>query len=427
MDRRWVVAVGLTALLAASGCAYSLVEGDHLRDEPFESVVARTARARGIEPQGRVDVRVIEPAGIAEVVRRVITRSWSADQIDRYERGYAAMGVWPRDRDMLSEYIEVMGEEVGGLYDPGDRRIYLVDTGPGGVGERLVSSLLQRDLGTEAVLTHELVHLLQHQAYPELLEDDPFYYDQDDAAAAVQAAVEGDATRYGFEGMELGVSLPSPEALRRDVDASLDDSANGALARAPALIRLTLGFPYTHGYALAYREGPELLEAPPASTEQVLHASERRADFAVLDLSPLWAEAPAGCSAVRENTLGELGVSVLLQNLAGATDPAAWEGWDGDRFLVFDCAGRPALLWLSFWDSQSDALEFAAAYAAVGPALAASAGLPQPPRVERSGRRVLVYSRGLAGLAASADGLPVHRVATLAGLRNAYGADAPAR
>ena len=89
--------------------------------------------------------------------------------------------------------------------------------------------------------------------------------DQDDATEAIQAALEGDATYYGMLAF-LGESgaLPDPADMQTGMEsASRDD---GALAKSPALVRLTLTFPYAYGYPLALDEGDALLASPPAST-----------------------------------------------------------------------------------------------------------------------------------------------------------------
>jgi hypothetical protein len=386
----------LVLTLAASGCAYSIVDKGQLRQGPFDAVVRRTAAARGIEPRGPIEVAVTNPDEVEAVIRRAITREWSKEQIRRYEWAYVVLGVWPIGRDLLEAYVDVMREEVGGLYDPGDRSLYLVDHGKGGFRARVLSALLQRDLEREMILAHELVHLLQHERYPLLIESDPFFYDHDDAAAAIQAAVEGDATRYGIEALDLNLPLPDPDELRRSIDSELAAAEDGALARAPALIRLTLGFPYAYGYGLALAEGTALLEAPPISTEQVLHRDERHAPFVVVDLGGALAGLPNTCSVVRENTLGELGISVLLRDLDENADPEVWMGWDGDRYLVAECDGRPELLWLTLWDSQTDAIEFEAAYRDLGGTLVSRSSLSVAPVVVRDGREVLIYSRGFA-------------------------------
>jgi hypothetical protein len=422
----WIL-LGLA--LGASGCAYSMIRSGQLRQEPFDAVVARTAAARGIEPQQPINARVISSEELEAVLRRSIAREWSEDQIRSYEQAHTAMGLWPGDRDLLDEFIAVMREEVAGLYDPSDRALYIVsDTQPAFLS-RLLSLLLRRDIERELVLAHELVHLLQHTRYPSLIDTDPFFYDHDDAAAAIQAAIEGDATRYGFEALELTQTLPEPADFRESIDAELASSSNangdGALAGAPALIRLTLAFPYVYGYRLAHAEGAALLGAPPVSTEQVIHAGERRADFLAIDLRELRGALPAECRFVRENTLGELELSVLFRDLAEETSEDTWVGWDGDRYLVAECDEQPAILWLTAWDSRSDALEFEAAYRGILAALITRTGMAAPPTVHRSEREVVVYSDVLSPLA---EALPARtrrqRVSTLSELRGHFDAGA---
>jgi len=411
----------LLATVSASGCAYSIVEGGRLRQEPFDAVVRRTAHARGIEPRGPIDAQVISPDEVEALIRHAIAGEWSDEQIRRYEFAYQALGAWPVGRDLLDEYLEVMGEEVGGLYDPADRRLYVVDQGIGGFGARMASAFLRRDLGREMILAHELVHLLQHQRYPALIENDPFFYDQDDAAAAIQAAVEGDATRYGFEALELNLPLPPPDELQASIESELAATEDGALARAPALIRLTLGFPYTYGYRLAFAEGAALLDSPPISTEQVLHPNQRKSPYTAIDLGGTRAALPDTCSFIRENTLGELGISVLLRDLDENSKPEAWTGWDGDRYLVAECEGKPELLWLTLWDSQTDALEFETAYRGLSGALVARSSLALAPAIVRDGRETLIYSDAFAGFAGElAAAAPRRQIATLSELREHY-------
>ncbi len=60
------------------------------------------------------------------------------------------------------------------------------------------------------------------------------------------------------------------------------------------------------------------------------------------------------------NVLGELQTSIML----GRSGAKAAAGWDGDHYAVFEKAGdKLGLVWLSTWDSEDDAKEFAQAYA----------------------------------------------------------------
>jgi len=412
--------------LAASGCAYSMIADGQLRPEPFDEVVARTSAARGIEPELPIEAHVVTGGEVAEVVRRAIARQWSEEDVAHYEAALTAMGVWPGDRDLLEEFVGVMREEVVGLYDPWDRTLYVVGDATSPFFHRVLSSLVRRDLDRELVLSHELVHLLQHQRYPELMAPDAFFFGQDDVQAAVQAAIEGDATRYGFEALDFVTRLPEPATFGEEIGAEVAAQGDSALSAAPAMIRLTFAFPYTHGYRLAYEEGAALLEAPPVSSEQVLHPALRNAPFAAIDLSGLREALPDGCRFVHENSLGELGISVLFRDLTAAPEEDVWMGWDGDRYLVAECDGRPALLWITEWDSRTDALEFESAYREIAAAVATRGDLPEPPALARDQREVVVFSAALAPLLRTlGTRVKLGRVANLTELRAHFGAETP--
>jgi hypothetical protein len=155
------------------------------------------------------------------------------------------------------------------------------------------------------------------------------------------------------------------------------------------------------------------LDAPPASTEQILHPGKRREPFLVFDLSAARFSLPEGCRFVYENTVGELALSVLFSDWQDSAPRSAWEGWDGDRYLVARCEGRLGLLWISSWDTEADAREFAEAYEPIAEPLAAAAGLDSAPRVTLRGRQVIVASERLSAQVAALFSARRQRVATL--------------
>lgn len=409
----------LIALLGSlTGCAYSMVQGDAVRPDPFADVVARTIEARGLPLPQHYETRVIDREEIPELLRRVLLDDWEPGEMHDYQEALTAMGAWPPDRDLVDEYVAVSRDELAGVYVPQDVTLYVVGDTPAPLSVKVLSAMMHRDLALEMVLAHELVHLLQHAAYPHLMEDDANWRDQDDAMAAVHAAIEGDATRYGLEAVIGGPGgLPEPETFQAQMQEQ-DARTDGALGRAPALVRLTLTFPYAGGYALSFHEGPALLEAPPASTEQVLHPERRHEPFLAIDLGALAQRLPDGCRPLAENTMGELGISVLLRDLADAPAPDGWSGWDGDRYLAAECDGRRAFVWDTRWDTPQDADEFAAAYREIAPAVAERAALAAPPVVRVSGERVRIASRDLADLTDALDRYArTGRVATVSDLR----------
>ncbi len=419
--RLWVALLVLPLLQA---CAYSMVQGDHVRADAFDEVLARTAAARDLPVPEHYETKVITRDAIPDLLREAIVAGWSTQELADYQDALVAIGAWPADRDLVEEYVAVSREELAGLYVPADVTLYLLNDAPTPFSVKLLSAMTDRDLMLEFILAHELIHLLQHGAYPGLLEDDADWRDQDDAAYAVHAAIEGDATHYGLVAV-VGTpyGLPSGEEFRTDME--IEDRGNdGALARAPALLRLTLAFPYAWGYGLSLSEGPALLDEPPASTEQVLHMEKRSEPFLAIDLEPARSALPRGCRWLGDNTMGELGISVLLRDLGDAPTPAAWHGWDGDRYLAARCGERRAFLWETHWDSDTDATEFATAYAGIAARVGQRAGLDQPLQIRRNGRRVRIVTEPLLPLADSLDTHSRRRqVTTLPQLRRHFGAE----
>jgi hypothetical protein len=419
--RPLLVALLLVPLL--QGCAYSMVRGDRIREDAFDDVLDRTVAARDLAVPDSFETRVIPRSAIPELLRAAIVADWEAQAIADYQETLIAIGAWPPDRDLIDEYVSVGEEELAGVYVPKESTLYVIEDAPIPFSLRLLSTVARRDFMREIVLAHELVHLLQHGAYPELLEDDADWRDQDDAAAALSAAIEGDATRFGIVAV-IGDedALPSPESFRADIEAE-QASDTGALARAPALLRLTLAFPYVSGYALSLNEGAALLDEPPASTEQAIHPAKRHEPFLAIDLAPAREALPRHCRWLGDNTLGELGISVLLRDLGDSPSPEIWEGWDGDRFMAARCGERRAFVWETHWDSDRDAAEFAEAYAGIANTIRGRIGLERAPEIRLNGRRVRIVSDPLREVSDSLDTLSHRgRVTRVSELRAHFGA-----
>ncbi len=402
-----------------------MISDGEIRSEALGELSMRTAAAAGAGVPGDLAAESIRREDTRALLREIALEDWTPEALAAYRDGLVTVGLWPDDRDLLDEFTSVGGEEVAGLYVPARRTLYVVEDPEIPLLLRVVSAIARRDLFREIVLAHELVHAIQHDTHPRLLEESLAWREQDDASAAVSAAVEGDATRVGFEVVMPG-RLPSEQSVRDELASDVASRSKGPLAEAPALVRLTVAFPYEYGYGLSLVEGSALLDAPPASTEQVLHPEHRRAPFLAIDLKALREALPSGCRFVAENTVGELGLSVLFRDLSSAPDPSAWRGWDGDRYLVARCGERRELLWLTVWDGPVDAGEFEAGYRGIVAAVAARAGFDDPPRMRRAGKEVLVFTSGLAPLAERAPSLARRKlVATLDQLQNWL--DEPAR
>lgn len=388
----------VAALVLLSACAHPLVSDGRLQQEPFERLSARTELVTGTPHPADLRALPVTRAEIPGILRRVIESQWGDEELRDYQDALIAMGLWPRERDLLEVTLAVFETEVVGFYVPADRTLYVVSDADVPMLMELFTLFTGRDLYREAVLAHELVHAHQHSSHPRLLDTSLRSPDQGDAAMAASAVLEGDALRAGFEVSLRSAAPPDPRQVELAFAGEAQGKEAGPLADAPALIRLTYVFPYVQGYRLAHAEGSALLDAPPASTEQLMHPERRRADFLALDLSRVAEGLPSECRFLFEDTVGELNLSVLFRDHAEAVAPAIWEGWDGDRYVAARCRGRREFLWLTCWDSVADAEDFEAAYRAIAASVAERAELSGPPVSLRDGSRVIVLTEGLEAL-----------------------------
>jgi hypothetical protein len=90
-----------------------------------------------------------------------------------------------------------------------------------------------------------------------------------------------------------------------------------------------------------------------------------------------------------EDTLGELGLRIILENTRGTTSPdlALAAGWAGDRIVMLRKGEAVSVIWLLAFRDSDSASRFAAVYRKV---LDRIHGHPAPHRVELKGNAVLV-------------------------------------
>jgi hypothetical protein len=68
-----------------------------------------------------------------------------------------------------------------------------------------------------------------------------------------------------------------------------------------------------------------------------------------------------GAELIRENSLGELEISIWLTEHLGDDAAESAQGWDGDRYRLVETGidSLRALIWYSVWDSEASANTFA--------------------------------------------------------------------
>jgi hypothetical protein len=223
-----------------------------------------------------------------------------------------------------------------------------------------------RDYGVpqEVVLAHELVHALQFQH--ELLTPSrqqlrsQFSRWTTDSRLVTTALVEGDAmwvTEQYFARYAPGEGNYTVSAYNR------------TLARA-AWPHSLAGTPYYYGYEFYAQVGssPEersaAIENPLQSTAELLHPGES-IERGTLPPPP---EIPEDSDLTRyhADTLGELVVrhSLRINGLSFSRAAEVADGWTNDRMYYYAAAGAagPATHWVTVWQDEREAREFATAW-----------------------------------------------------------------
>jgi hypothetical protein len=370
-----------------------LAEGDALADkgETTEAVI-RYKRAferllpgmRKVPFKHEVKRDVTAREDMKAMLIKEIDAEMTPAEFRANELGMKALGLLPPDLDLKETMVRVYAEEIAAFYDTKTETMHLIKEPEAAVKKR--PSLLERLLGktegfnkeeNKTVIAHELTHALADQnfdidAMQKLTKGD------DDRDLALSALIEGEATltmlgaqMNDWDGSQI-VKVPAADLDRifSLLGPLLPLTSGASLREAPPILSESLIFPYLRGLVfcarLANDGGWKAIDAayrePPLSTEQVLHPEKYRAQPdppMSLDLGKL--DAGEGWKELGRNVVGEMQLAVLLRRHGGK--PAA-AGWDGDRYAVFEGPeGRLGLAWLSTWDSEEDAREFARGYA----------------------------------------------------------------
>jgi len=274
---------------------------------------------------------------------------------------FVHLGLLPAGSSLEQMTLDLQAGQVVGFYDPDSKGLYVLSEA-GGVGPT------QR-----ITFSHEYTHALQDQVFGlDKLGIDTT--DQGDRNLARLALVEGDATLAMTKWAATSMSIP-------DLMAVAGDSGSAAqteqLARAPAILRETLLFPYEDGLifvqSLYDKGGWAAVDAmyadPPDSTSQILHP-----DLYASKLKPVEVAVPTVPASLggawkltMQDTLGELQLRIWLagenpSNAATTAAASAVAAWGGDRAALYEGPnGAWAVVLKTTWRSATGAQAFDAA------------------------------------------------------------------
>ena len=287
---------------------------------------------------------------------------------ERYggQRSAEAFGLLPKGFDLDSFMIELLTEQIAGLYDPKAHEFYVADWIP--IEDQRM------------VMAHELTHALQDQHF-EIDKWAKAARPNDDGELAREAVLEGSAmvamVEYLLQGSGRSLQdLP-------DIDPSMlvgDMADTPQLKKAPPFLKDALVFPYLDGLtfsaAILKPTGWDglagIFAKPPASTQQIMHPELYRSGkvAAAITIPSMEKDLGGRWSKLEDNTMGEFGwKEVLKQYLDGERAKALAAAWDGDRYVVYEQKQTKRLLLITherlasgeqaqrFFGQYSEALE----------------------------------------------------------------------
>ena len=394
---------GAASLMLVAAPAAS-AQGDALAAD-FDRIAQETAEVRGLPVETEITEAFLSPDELRERLASDFATDYPEEEIVADERALEAFGLAPEGIDLGTLVLDLLGEQVAGFYDPRTDEMFVV------------SDEAALDATAEFTYTHEVVHALQDQAFDlEQLQGGVEDGTNDDAALALTALIEGDATAASIEYLARHPLLAARLAVAAVVDSAQIDNA-------PPIVAQTLVFPYIGGQAfvaaLLNEGGWDAVDAAygdvPTSTEQILHPEkyldEERDEPTAVSVPDLAAALGEGWSRAEENNFGEYQTAVVLADQEpgegiGEALPeaaaAAAAGWDGDRYAVWANGEQDVVAWVSVWDDAEEAEEFAEAVEGFGEGLAEELG--QELRVERDEATVRFVLAPTAGLADAALG-----------------------
>jgi hypothetical protein len=272
-----------------------------------------------------------------EEIRAYVIREMNEDKepAERYasSRSAEAFGLLPKGFDFDSFMVDLLTEQIAGLYDPKAHEFYIADWIP----------LSDQRM----VMAHELTHALEDQHF-QIEAWTKAARPNDDAELAREAVLEGSAMASMIDYL-LGDTGRSLKDLP-DIDPSMlvgDMGSTPGLQKAPPFLKDALVFPYFAGLTFSadlLKSGgwstlPSVFANPPLSTQQIMHpalyhsgkvpAQVKLPDVEKL-LGPEWTK-------LEENVMGEFGwKEVFKQFLGDDRAKILAAAWEGDRYAVFE-------------------------------------------------------------------------------------------
>jgi hypothetical protein len=265
------------------------------------------------------------------------------DAKERYASGRSAeaFGLIPKNFNLESFLVDLLTEQIAGLYDPKAHEFYIADW-------------IQPD-EQRMVMSHELTHALQDQ-YFHIEAWTRAARPNDDAELARESVLEGSAMAgmLEYELRDKGLKLRDlPE-----FDPSIfvgDLSETPMMKKAPPFLKDSLLFPYMTGLTFSmsilrtggWGDFVSVFAKAPADTQQIMHPDLYRSGKvpAALKVDLPDGVPGSGWDKLEENSLGEFGWKEVIKQFLDVDRAAKIaSGWDGDDYITFEQKGTKRLM-----------------------------------------------------------------------------------
>ncbi len=282
---------------------------------------------------------------------------------ERYgeERSAEAFGLIPKGFDLDHFMIDLLTEQIAGLYDPRAREFYVADWIP-----------LEDQ---RMVMAHELTHALQDQHF-RIETWVKAARPNDDAEMAREAVLEGSAMAAMIDYLLKGTGRSVEDLPPFDPAVFAGDlSETPKLKEAPQFLRDSLIFPYFDGltFSAAILRSSQwsgvsgVFARPPVSTQQIMHPSLYKSEKAPVQVTIPSLDRLLGSEwqKIDENVMGEFGwKEILKQFLSEERAAPLAAAWDGDRYVLYEQKQNKHLILAARLrlDSEDQAVRFYETY-----------------------------------------------------------------
>lgn len=336
----------------------------------FDQIAHQVETLRGLSPRAEVPLNFLDEHEMKAILRWLHDERAPGATVSEAAQPYTTLGLLP------DATLEPYTPQAAGIYVPEQGQLYVATHRP------------ESSADAQALLAHAYVHALQDQHFD--LEAVESRATTTDGALAIQALIEGDATLltalYGYENpteadwAHLTDLIVQAERLSRPVSSSPREQENGNVLGQDEVWDRLLRFPNWEGRIFAealFQDGDwekinRAYTTPPRSTEQVLHPERYLdgPDYPTNVVVPrLDAALDEDWTMSLEDTVGEFIIGLYLNQTL--PEERAWqgaEGWDGDKFIIWENEdGRRVLVWRTIWDDTTEAAEFERALSALIP------------------------------------------------------------